>query len=47
MVILQSDLNQRKKLVEASDLALFEAVAHRGLAFTWGNPDIIKTFEVI
>lgn len=47
MVILQSDLNQRKKLLEASDLALVEAVSQQGLEFTWGNPEIIKTLQVI
>jgi len=47
VVILQSDLNQRKKLLEASDLALFEAVSHQGLEFTWGNPKIIKTLQVM
>lgn len=48
MVILQSDLNQRKKLLEASDLALVEAVSQQGLLeFTWGNPEIIKTLQVI
>lgn len=47
MLILQSDLNQRKKLLEASDLALVEAVPQQGLEFTWGNPEIIKTLQVI
>lgn len=41
-VILQSGLNQRQKLLEVSDLAMFRAISHQGLEFSWGNHEIIK-----
>lgn len=47
MVILQSDVNQRKRLLEASEFTLFKAVSHQGLELTWENPGIIKTLQVI
>lgn len=44
---LQSDVSQKKKLVEASAPAVFEAVSHMGLEINWGNSEVIKVLQVV